>query len=309
VAEGTGAPQGVPGATRLREALQAVAGALAQSLRLEDEVRADAVREARMLAAGVLGVSPGEVARRLAADATIAPDDARRLGTAAGRRATGEPLAYCVGTAAFRELDLAVDARVLVPRPETEVVVGEALRLVAGWPGGIAVDIGTGSGAIALSLAHEGHFSRVLASDVSADALAVARANADRLGLTARVEFRLGTDLAPFAELKHPGAQARVIVSNPPYIAYQEAASLPGSVRDWEPPVALYADREGMARYDVIIAGAPPLLEPGGWLVLEVDARRAGQTAELAITRGYQQVQLVRDLAGRERVLIARWTS
>ena len=263
-------------------------------------------REARWLVAAVLDVAPAALARSIAGDARIAESDAARVLAAAVRRARGEPLAYCVGTAPFRHLELLVDRRVLIPRPETEVVVGEALRITAGHPGGVAVDIGTGSGAIALSLATEGRFERVIATDISLDALAVAAGNADRVCAThpgaAAVEFRHGADLAPLS-----GVRARVIVSNPPYIAYEEAAALPSAVRDWEPPVALFAADQGMARYRAILAAAPAVLEPDGWVVFEVDARRAQDTAAMASAAGYAQVQVVRDLTGRERVVLAQY--
>ena len=185
-------------------------------------------------------------------------------------------------------------------------MVDEALNAMHGRTGGIAVDIGTGSGAIALSLASEGRFDRVIATDVSPDALAVAELNAARLVPPhAPVEFRLGADLWPLA-----GIKACLIVSNPPYIAPEEASSLPASVRDWEPALALFADDGGMARYDLLLAGAADYLEPGGWLVLEVDARRAGETARRATRTGkFTGVRLVRDLAGRDRVLVAQATT
>jgi release factor glutamine methyltransferase len=253
----------------------------------------------------LLDVAPGELGRLLSGGQSVSEHQATRIDRATRRRVTGEPMAYCVGTAPFRDLVLQVDQRVLIPRPETEIVVGEALRVTADRPGGIAVDIGTGSGAIALSLATEGRFERVIATDLSDDAIAVATINAAQVAVAeptaAAVEFRQGADLAPLA-----GVQARVIVSNPPYIAYSEVVSLPRSVRDWEPTVALLASDQGMARYEAILAGAHGLLEPFGWVVFEVDARRAQQTAALAATRGYQQVQVVRDLTGRERVVLAQ---
>lgn len=294
----------------LRDVLHDAARLLSESAALIEEARMegaplDADREARWLVSSVLDIAPGELGRLLSIGYAVSPAPASRIEQAARRRATGEPSAYCVGSAPFRELVLQVDRRVLIPRPETEVVVGEALRITADRPGGIAVDIGTGSGAIALSLATEGRFERVIATDLSDDALAVASANAARVALAqpaaTPVEFRQGADLAPLA-----GVLARVIVSNPPYIAYSEAAALPRSVRDWEPTVALLAADDGMARYDAILTGAHGLLEPLGWVVFEVDARRAQQTAALATARGYQQVRVVHDLTGRERVVLAQ---
>jgi release factor glutamine methyltransferase len=300
-------------AEALRALLGSLQGALAAADRLEPEVRLDAAREAEQLVSAVLDWSPGELRRYLAlgpeghsVDRPTA-EERTRIEAAARRRIAGEPLAYTVGTAPFRHLVLAVDARVLIPRPETEVVVEAALEVTARRPGGIAVDIGTGSGAIAISLATEGQFDQVIATDISNDALAVASANAQRLGVSDRIHFRAGADLAPLTELPRSGAQARVVVSNPPYIAYDEAAALPASVRDWEPAVALFADDRGMARYQALLAGAPAILEPGGWIVLEVDATRAAETAALARQYGYAHVALRKDLAGRDRVLLAQF--
>jgi release factor glutamine methyltransferase len=184
--------------------------------------------------------------------------------------------------------------------------VDAVLAECAARPGGIAVDIGTGSGAIALALAAEGRFDRVIATDISAGALRVAAANARRLAgaLRAPVGFRAGSVAVPLR-----GVRARVVASNPPYIAHEEAASLERSVRDWEPPVALYSGSGGMAATAAIVAGAPEVLEPGGLLALEVDARRASLAAELALADGrYRDVSVRLDLAGRERILLARRT-
>jgi len=272
----------------------------------EHATEPDGAREAQLLVAGALRLAPGTLSLRVSRGDHLSADEHTRVEQALHRRLRGEPLAYAVGWAPFRHLELMVDSRVLIPRPETEEVVGHALRLAATRPGGVAVDIGTGSGAIALALASEGQFERVVATDVSADALAVARANAEVVGAAglprfAPVEFRLGADLAPVGDLR-----PRVIVSNPPYIAYDEAAALPSSVRDWEPPLALFAADGGMARYRVLLAGALPLIEPGGWLVLELDASRAQQTAREAASLGWQDVVVHPDLSGRDRVLTAR---
>lgn len=290
----------------LREVVHRVVALVAEGAALEPEVRADAAREGRLLVAGVLRLSTAGLAQRLVVEPALRPGEAEAIERALHRRLRGEPLAYVLGEAPFRELLLHVDARVLIPRPETEVVVGEALRVVADRPGGTAVDIGTGSGAIALALATEGRFERVIATDVSADALAVARANdavvREAMPTAAPVEFRAGADLAPLA-----GVSARVIVSNPPYIAYEEAAALPPSVRDWEPTLALFAAQGGLARYDVLVRDARGVLEPGGWLVCELDANRAAPVVAMATAAGYEQVEVRQDLAGRDRVLLARW--
>ena len=284
----------------MRTLLATVAHDLAESGWLDPESRRHARREASLIAAAVLDVSPGQLSRQL--DTMPSPQERRAIERAARRRSRGEPLAYAVGTVAFRDLVLHVDARVLIPRPETEIVVDVVLAVTAGGAGGLAVDIGTGSGAIALALATEGRFHAVWGTDVSSDALAVAETNRRLLPASAApVTLACGTDFAPL-----PRQRARVIVSNPPYIAFDEAAALPPSVRDWEPPLALFAADRGMARYEVLFAGAANHLEPDGWLVLEVDSRRANETAKRAEHYGFADIRLVKDLSDRDRVLVAR---
>jgi release factor glutamine methyltransferase len=166
------------------------------------------------------------------------------------------------------------------------------------------VDVGTGSGAIALALASEGTFARVIATDVSLDALAVAGANVRRCAAVLRVpvELRHGSLLGPV-----PERGLRAVVSNPPYIALDEAASLPVAVRDWEPAVALFSGGAGMAAIAAVIREAAVALAPGGLLALEVDARRASLAAELAASHGgYERVRVELDLTGRERFVVAR---
>jgi release factor glutamine methyltransferase len=239
----------------------------------------------------------------LNADEPLSARDVERACTAGAKRASGAPFAYAVGRAAFRHLTLDVDERVLIPRQETEVLVDAVLEC-AGGDGGVAVDVGTGSGAIALALAMEGSFDLVIGTDLSLGALSVAGANAEQLVsvLRARVELRAGSLLAPVRDVR-----ARVVVSNPPYIAYDEAAALPRSVRDWEPVVALFTGAGGMSATAEIIRGAPEILESGGVLALEIDSRRAALAAEMALADGhYSDVTVRLDLAGRERILLAR---
>jgi len=223
---------------------------------------------------------------------------------AADRRARGAPLPYAAGRAAFRHLTLDVDERVLIPRPETEQLVEIVLDLTRERAGGMVVDVGTGSGAIALALASEGAFDQVLGTDVSLDALEVARANVRRCAgvVRAPVTLRHGSLLAPVTE-----RDLRAVVSNPPYIAHDEAAALPASVRDWEPAVALFSGADGMAATARLVRDAALVLGRGGVLALEVDARRAGVAAELvASAGGYEDVRVLLDLTGRERFVVAR---
>jgi release factor glutamine methyltransferase len=269
----------------------------------------DAGRQARELVAALLGQSAAAVAMSAADGGTIAPAIALDVRAAAERLRRGMPFAYAVGTAPFRHLELVVDPRVLIPRPETELLIDHVLRLTQSHPGGVAADVGTGSGALALALAQEAAFERIVATDISADALAVAQVNAARVSgvLRAPVEFRLGADLAPLADCRAPGRQLALLISNPPYIAYDEAEALPAAVRDWEPPMALFADEHGQARYRVLLEGAPALLRPGGWIVLECDSTRAAETAEMARGVGaYDAIRVHDDLAGRPRILVAQ---
>jgi len=234
--------------------------------------------------------------------------DLSRQGQVASRRlAAGAPFAYAVGRAQFRNLNLHVDSRVLIPRPETEILVGEILsrfrlmRADVDW--GIAVDIGTGSGAIALSLATEGRFARVIATDSSLDALDVARRNATLAtpGRRCPVEFRSGSLTGPVRDVK-----ARLLVSNPPYVAFGESARLPASVRNWEPPTALLSGSSGLDATAAIVQGGIALLESGGLLALEVDERRASLVADMVMSESaYVDIGVVLDLTGRERFVFA----
>ena len=223
----------------------------------------------------------------------------RRACAAADKRAAGAPLAYAVGRANFRQITLDVDERVLIPRPETELLVELVLSRVRA--GGVAVDVGTGSGAIALALATEGKFDRVIATDASKDALDVARANARRLAVS-NVDFLEGDLLRPIAGSRAP----RAIVSNPPYISFSETLELPASVRDWEPMIALLSAREGLEATARLVRQAATRLEPAGLLALEVDARRAALVAELVSSDSrFQDVSVHLDFAGRERFVLA----
>jgi release factor glutamine methyltransferase len=223
---------------------------------------------------------------------------------AARRRAAGAPFAYAAGRAAFRHLTLHVDERVLIPRQETEVLVDLVLQECRDRTGGVVADVCTGSGAIALALASEGRFDRVIACDVASDALRVARDNAARLpaAVRDRVEFRAGDLLVPLA-----GERLDVLVSNPPYIAWDEAVTLPASVRNWEPMHALLSGAQGLEATHRLVTGAPPLVCSGGLLALEVDARRALLAAETAAAHGaWTDITVHLDLTGRERFVLAR---
>jgi release factor glutamine methyltransferase len=214
---------------------------------------------------------------------------------AAQRRAAGAPLAYAVGKASFRALTLHVDERVLIPRPETELLVDLVLRRQRT---GAVLDVGTGSGAIAIALATEGSYDRVVASDISVDALELARANAAACGAT--IEFRSANLAAGVGS-----SEFDAIVSNPPYIALGESAELPASVRNWEPATALYSGHDGMTATRRLVREAAGGLRGGGLLALEVDSRRASLVAELLASDGrYEEITVELDLTGRERFVL-----
>lgn len=222
------------------------------------------------------------------------------------RRTAGEPIQYVLGHWPFRNLDLMVDRRVLIPRPETEVVAGAALdelrRLTGVVANPLAADLGTGSGAIGLSLAAEHPTVRVWLSERSAEALEVARANLAGLGRpAARVNIVEGSWFEPFGpDLL---GQFSVIVSNPPYVP--AGVPLEPSVAEWEPHAALYAGDSGLDDLLHLVAEAPAWLRPEGALVLELSPEQAETVLDEALAR-FVEAHIVPDLAGRARAVIAR---
>jgi release factor glutamine methyltransferase len=210
----------------------------------------------------------------------------------------GVPFAYAVGSAGFRTLDLAIDSRALIPRPETEGLIDLVLARVQT---GLAADIGTGSGCIALALAAEGRFDRVVAVERSAGAAALARENTARVNPPTAVELRIGNLLEPLGD---NGERFAVIVANPPYLTEAEFDELDRSVRDFEPREALVSGVDGLDATRAILAGAAGLLAPGGVLALEIDERRAEAIHTLARAYGWR-VDIHPDLFGCPRYAIA----
>jgi len=226
-----------------------------------------------------------------------------RFRQAVERRASGEPLAYVVGIAGFRALDLVVDRRVLIPRPETEGLVERVLdwgvsRRTPNW--GVAVDIGTGSGCVALSLAVEGRFARVVATDSSPEALTVAALNLAAVSPGTPVELREGNGLDAVSNVR-----ANVIVSNPPYVTAAEYARLDRGVRDHEPREALVSGHDGMEHIAGLVAASSELLECGGLLAIEIDCTRADRALDLACAAGWKNARVEEDLFARPRYLLA----
>ena len=193
------------------------------------------------------------------------------------------------------------DPRVLIPRPETEVLVQEVLDWASAGAESVW-DMGTGAGAVALSLAAEGTWTRVVATDVSPEALSVAADNAERYDLGGHVEFREGSLFEPLEE----GERFDVIVSNPPYIAEGEKGELQPEVRDWEPPEALFAGEDGLDVIRELVAGAPKHLLSGGLLALECGLGQAeGIAADVQATGAFGAVRIRADLTGRPRFVTA----
>ena len=233
-------------------------------------------------------------------DQPLAADELAKYRGLIQRRLGGEPVAYLVGEKEFQSLTFAVDKRVLVPRPDTEATVDAALALLPSNASGRVVDVGTGSGAIALSIKKERPDLEVLAVDLSSDAAAVARANAERLGFA--VEVVEGDLLAPVAAR----APFTLIVSNPPYIPSDDIAALAPEVRS-EPMLALDGGEDGLDVVRRLISDAPPLLADGGALVLEIGAGQAPAVVALFAADGrYDPATTTKDLAGIERAVSAR---
>jgi release factor glutamine methyltransferase len=218
------------------------------------------------------------------------------------RRASGMPFAYAVGKAAFRYLTLLVDQRVLIPRQETEYLV--ELVLDSTKRRGVVADVCTGSGCIALSLATEGNYERVIATEVSQESINVARTNAGNIGGQHKLaDIRGGHLLSPLT----PEDGITAIVSNPPYMAPDDMPVLPPSVRDWEPHHALLSDNDGLAHTFEIVDDAPRVLSANGLLALEVDSRRADRVADYVCANGaYHDVTLHKDFCERDRYVLAR---
>ncbi|HEX7294060.1 MAG TPA: peptide chain release factor N(5)-glutamine methyltransferase [Solirubrobacterales bacterium] len=256
-----------------------------------DALRAAGVEDPRLDAEILLAEANGWDRAVLVANpaADVPPQAARRFGEMVRRRLRREPVAYIVGHRGFRHLDLAVDRRVLIPRPETELLVELALEL---QPGSV-LDVGTGSGAVALAIADELPSCRVVATDTSAAALEVARANAERLGLGERVSFVEGSVPAD--------GEFDLVVANLPYVASSEWPGLQPEVTQWEPREALLAGPDGLDEIRLVV----PKIECSS-LALEVGEGQAPAVGQLLREAGFGAVETRADLAGIERVVIGR---
>lgn len=274
-----------------------------------DALIAAGVPEARLDAEVLLAAASGRGRASLIADPSgpLPPAVTRLYGEFVRRRLRREPVAYIVGSKGFRRIELAVDRRVLVPRPETELLVEVALER---GPGRV-LDVGTGSGAIALALADELPGATIVATDTSPGALAVARANAERLGLAERVHFEAGT--VP------EGQDFDLVLANLPYVAERDWAGLEPEVTEWEPREALLAGEDGLDAYRELLApmdagpaeclrptfsDAPDVLAGAAAVAVEIGEGQAVEVAELMRDAGFAEVSVREDLAGIERVVV-----
>jgi release factor glutamine methyltransferase len=266
-----------------------------------DALRAAGVEDPRLDSELLLAEATGWARAALVADqaAEVPPAAGRRFGELVRRRLRREPVAYILGRKGFRSLELAVDRRVLIPRPETELLVDLALEV---QPKSV-LDVGTGSGAIALAVADELSGCAVTATDTSPAALEVARGNAERLGLLERVHFVEGT--------LPEGEGFDLVLANLPYVAERDWPSLQPEVTQWEPREALLAGPDGLDAYRHFIAGCGRASAPSGGpsstaLAVEVGEGQAPAVAELLRAAGFGEIETRRDLAGIERVVVGR---
>jgi release factor glutamine methyltransferase len=257
-------------------------------------------RSAEWLLMEVLDVDRGQL--YVHADRSVGADEVDRFEDMVARCEDGVPLQHVLGYTSFRGLRIEVSPAVMIPRPETEEVTGAALRAIADIDRPQVLDVGTGSGCIALALKHERPDATVEAWDVSVDALAVARRNAQQLGVD--VHFS-EMDLFADAVLQRD-VGAELLVSNPPYIPDAEADQLSATVRDYDPPEALFAGADPLRFYQALTDRAFVLCNPDAAVVLETHAEYADASAQVAREAGLTDVRVESDLSGRPRILTAR---
>jgi len=239
-------------------------------------------------------------------DRPLSPDERSLLRDAVSRRGAGEPLQYVLGRAPFRYLELQVGPGALIPRPETELIVEQVLPIIdaaiAERGEAIVIDACTGSGAIALAIATERPATRVIATDISSEALAWARRNVQALGVGDRVELLEGDLLDPVPDMLRGSID--VVVSNPPYIPRADLSALPAEIADFEPVSALDGGDDGFALFDRLAPAAAELLRRGGVFACELDEKRTASAASKCV-EWYERVRVVEDLVGRERFVVA----
>lgn len=276
-----------------------VGEALAHGTNVLAEAGIDTARlEAELLLAKARGDCP-RAALYMELPRELDDEEETLYGELLARRAHREPLAYILGHWGFRRLTLKTDRRALIPRPETEIVVERALEHLRGLGDPRVLDVGTGTGAIALAIVDEHPGAQVTAIDVSQDALALARENLDLAGLDGRIRLvehdlteGLGNDAFD------------LVVSNPPYVEPEDIETLQPEVRDWEPRIALVSP----GATEAVARASTEALRPGGWVVLEIAENQASNVAALLRELGYEHLRISPDMAGRDRVIEAQWS-
>ena len=266
----------------------------------------EARRTAGVLLCHALGIDRTHLLTR--SDEQIIDSDYESYLQLVERRAAGEPVQYITGHQEFFGLDFNVTNEVLIPRPETEFLVERVIALAIEFPGEpnpLIADIGTGSGCIAISLATRLPHARLIATDISAAALEVARANASRHGVSDRIQFVQGDALEPLARLDVEGA-VDVLVSNPPYVEEATSELIQREVREWEPHTALFAGADGLDFYRRLLPDAPRYLKPGGFVVLEIGYSQLDSIAAMIAGSSLELVDATPDLQGIPRAVCIR---
>ncbi|MDQ7040811.1 MAG: peptide chain release factor N(5)-glutamine methyltransferase [Rhodothermus sp.] len=293
----------MPSHNRQRLVQEVTQGELLQQAiqRLEAAGVPDARRNAEWMLCEVLGCARAQLYAY--PERPVSVSQQARFAELLARRLRREPLQYVLGYVEFLGLRVEVGPGVLIPRPETEWLTERVLQAMRSVPALRVLDVGTGSGCIALAIKHHRPDADVWACDISPEALAIARRNAERLGL--EVHWLKADVLNASFPAQVPGPFT-LIVSNPPYLSLHEADELPPEVRDYEPPVALYAGEDPLRFYRALARHGHTLLQPGGWLACEVPAPHGADVTMLFEATGYQEVRLERDLAGHPRLVWAR---
>lgn len=239
-------------------------------------------------------------------DERLTAEQLRSYLSSVERRAAGEPLQYITGAQEFYGLNFEVNENVLIPRPETELLVETALEILKGTDSPLVCDVGTGSGCIAVSLLHERRDARAVALDVSSAALEVAARNAARNGVAARIEFLVSDCFDALAANEHDAARFDLVASNPPYIAEDDLESLQREVRDHEPRVALTPGGDGLKVIRRLVSESPRHLKPGGHLLIEIGFDQHERVASFIDPRVWTLLDIRRDLQGIPRTVVLR---
>jgi release factor glutamine methyltransferase len=255
--------------------------------------------DARLLAEAAFGIDKLSLSLNENKDAS--PEGMAQLDALAERRLDGEPVARLLGHKEFYGLDFELNAATLVPRPETELVVDLGLGVLKPLEAPLFLDLGTGSGCIAIALLVHAPKARAIATELSEEALEMARANAERLGVADRLDLREGSWCAPLAE----DESFDLVVSNPPYVETEILPQLPTEVSDYDPVLALDGGEDGLAAFRAIVKGLQGHIKPGGALSLEIGSEQGIEVGALLTTGGFGGIDIRKDLAGLDRVVVA----